>query len=290
MTEINNNLDNTINTKTKKYLPNIKKLRETFNQSSDIFENQPVLIIKNYKTLCELLDMPILGGKSKTYQNKQFRTFFDYEKQGQKYIIKEIYDKPLPDGIYKNPIDILNEFMICYLLNQSESGICSMGMNSLAYKLGYVNQLYVSNRNNKHALAANMFSDNDKYAKENLAIVVSVFNDIQDKYKYRIEKTINRLEKEGSILFETVYLGEPIDFEDVSVHKTVDDYGDIEDEFLTLNTSDFVTLDDKTKEKYQTIREELISSFSIKIEDKVVPCSSLHDIYAKGINPSTGKP
>lgn len=49
----------------------------------------------NYKTLCELLNQPTYTGNQKKSQLKEFKRFFDYEKSGTKFIILEIYNKPL---------------------------------------------------------------------------------------------------------------------------------------------------------------------------------------------------
>lgn len=51
--------------------------------------------IKNYKELCKILDLPVLGGCSKVSQLKELKRYLDYEKDGQKFIITEIYDTPL---------------------------------------------------------------------------------------------------------------------------------------------------------------------------------------------------
>lgn len=50
-------------------------------------------IIKNYKVLCELLDdVPKNSTNSKKAQLKEWECYFLYEKQGQKFVIKEIYE------------------------------------------------------------------------------------------------------------------------------------------------------------------------------------------------------
>ena len=52
-------------------------------------------IIKNYKELCELLEIESKnGGESKKSQLKDIERYIKYEKQGQKFIIIEIYDEP----------------------------------------------------------------------------------------------------------------------------------------------------------------------------------------------------
>lgn len=53
--------------------------------------------IKNYKEMCSLLGEKITnGGKSKEAQIKNWERYFQYERQGQKFHILNIYDVPLP--------------------------------------------------------------------------------------------------------------------------------------------------------------------------------------------------
>lgn len=52
-------------------------------------------IFKNYKELCEFLEEPVKGGTSKEAQIKEWQRYFAFERQGNKYIITEIYDTPL---------------------------------------------------------------------------------------------------------------------------------------------------------------------------------------------------
>jgi hypothetical protein len=50
--------------------------------------------IKNYKELCSLLEVPIKSGKSKALQITDFERYFNYKKQGNSFIIVEIYEVP----------------------------------------------------------------------------------------------------------------------------------------------------------------------------------------------------
>lgn len=52
------------------------------------------MIIKNYKELCKVLKIKPTGGSSKKAQLKELAMFVDYEKQGIKYLINEIYAFP----------------------------------------------------------------------------------------------------------------------------------------------------------------------------------------------------
>ena len=53
-------------------------------------------IIKNYKELCDILEIKPRKSGSNSYKSqlKEFNRYFQFEKQGHKYIISKIYDNP----------------------------------------------------------------------------------------------------------------------------------------------------------------------------------------------------
>ena len=51
---------------------------------------------KNYKVICNTLGENIKGGKSKRLQLKDWERYFEWKKEGYKFIVTEIYNKPLP--------------------------------------------------------------------------------------------------------------------------------------------------------------------------------------------------
>ena len=81
---------------------------ETSDSELEIDTSQLVIggIVKDYKALCELLNEPILSGKAKQLQLKNWQRFFDFQKleYSNSYIILDIYDKPLDKAStkYKN--------------------------------------------------------------------------------------------------------------------------------------------------------------------------------------------
>ena len=56
---------------------------------------QDGLEVKNYKNMCELLEEEEKTGESKKAQQKEWSCHFYFAKNGQKYIIIEIYANPL---------------------------------------------------------------------------------------------------------------------------------------------------------------------------------------------------
>ena len=55
------------------------------------------MVVKNYKAMCELLGCKATSSKGRSFQFKKWKRYFDFEKQGHKFIITKIYEQPLPD-------------------------------------------------------------------------------------------------------------------------------------------------------------------------------------------------
>ena len=72
------------------------------------------MVVKNYREMCRILNEQICEGNSKKAQLKEWSRYFLWEKKGQKFIILDIYDEPLPkeDGranknIYATYIEVI---------------------------------------------------------------------------------------------------------------------------------------------------------------------------------------
>lgn len=62
------------------------------------------MVVKNYKELCTLLGEKVTEGNSRKSQIDEWERYFDYTRQGHKYIINEIYPMPLPKDFSKNDV------------------------------------------------------------------------------------------------------------------------------------------------------------------------------------------
>ena len=76
----------------------------------------------SYKELCAILNEPYKSSNSKNRQLLEFSRFFNYRKNNTKYIIDEVYDKPLPylpicnSSMY---VQDLTDILLSYLDKQS---------------------------------------------------------------------------------------------------------------------------------------------------------------------------
>ena len=104
--------------------------------------------IKNYKTLCTLLNEQEQAGNSKKSQHKEWQRYFDYEKVGQKYIITEIYSNPLPKqdkrslgnaSIYVPHIELI---LLNYLSKQ-QGFTATLTLKKLFLLMGMINLDYI---------------------------------------------------------------------------------------------------------------------------------------------------
>lgn len=79
----------------------------------DLTAISPGQMVKNYKELASLLNEPVLGGKYKKYQLRDWERYFNYIRKGNAYIITEIFDTPKMKidertrGIFVQHIEIL---------------------------------------------------------------------------------------------------------------------------------------------------------------------------------------
>lgn len=84
-------------------------------QTIDCSRIETGMVIKNYNAMCDVLNEKPSTGKSKQLQLSRWKCFFDFDKDGQKFIIGEIFKTPLPsvdarklkDTIYVKYIELL---------------------------------------------------------------------------------------------------------------------------------------------------------------------------------------
>ena len=97
------------------------------------------MVVKNYKAMCEILGEDIAtGGNARKAQIDEWGRYFDYEKQGHKFIINEVYAEPLPKDFSKN--DIYSKYVNVLLLKiLKEEGSGDFTTAQLLKACGFVN-------------------------------------------------------------------------------------------------------------------------------------------------------
>lgn len=150
------------------------------------------LVVKNYKSMCSLLECDVCGGDSKKSQLKNWKRYFNYEKSGQKFIITEIYDTPFPsedarklkEGLYVKYIELL----LLKYLSSCDGYQTKITKSNLYQILGLTNKNYyqLKSADNPYAIA------NIKNSiKENCDTLVTEF-DIHH-FQQRAEAKLNKI-------------------------------------------------------------------------------------------------
>lgn len=165
-------------------------------------------VIKNYNELCDILQIKPTNGKSKSLQIKRFNDYVSFTKQGHKFIIDEILDKPIPPiisdrGSYtSNNAIILCDYLVKY--NQNNNGSKNSIITNfieLSYLLGFVNYNYRL-YNHNYKLLNDMFD---------LATVIDFFRYSKPSWLNHITSTLNLLQSQFIIDWHKCYNVKTVD-------------------------------------------------------------------------------
>lgn len=175
---------------------NIDKLREYVQTNIETKEDNTV---KNYKLMCGLIGEDETTGNSKKAQLNRWKRYFDFYKDGQKFVINEIYDEPFAtddarkrkEGLYVKYIELL---LLEYLSKQSDYKV-TVGSREMYRILGMTNENY-SIRSKMKSIAANevirqtMAKNESRFVFTNPP-VISDFN--INNFYFRAEQKLNKI-------------------------------------------------------------------------------------------------
>lgn len=278
---------------------NIENLKQIYEQSLINEYGEHILTVKNYKEMCKILEEKEKDGNSKTAQIKEWNRYFDFSRDNQKYIIKEIYDKPFPKNIYISPLDTLNELLICekiidHMENPKyEDKRYVVSMTELAYDLGYVNEIFKQGYEHPNQLIKEIFDEpevskrsisaaqdltkydiGNKYilSQLNKNVVYDCYNIIPRRYRDRITKTLHRLEQQCIINISIINFGMFIEPDESSPTIVVNrnSYGDEQIDYKYRSKKVFRELTDEEDNLVQQIRNNILISLE---------CKDIHELY-----------
>lgn len=259
----------------------IDALRDLFQKEKKLNKDGiEILKIKDYDTLCNIIDAKRISRKeTRLAQGKDFKRFFSFSRYGKSYLIDTIYDYPLPQGFYNNPIDILSQYLICNLIENCEDQILTCSINKFAYKLGYINSLFFQEKKSIGKFANDTLLDskrNKQIFRENISLCEDIFNYIPKKYKYRINKALDALENKSLIFVQDIFYGEKISFDTKSI-SSIQNFDEFEDPlpitYEIKGESNFRILTDKEIEQFLEIRKKLLKEFNFDSFDELYSSS-----------------
>ena len=157
------------------------------------------MIVDNYKAMCKLLSEKEKRGNSRDAQQKEWLRYFDYKKEGHKFIIAEIHNKPKDkldlrfDGnnsIYSEDIQL----MILDLVAKKNDDFIMLSTCKLLAALAMINEKYPDYMNEKgKQYLSNKLKFEEWYVAE-------FYNNTYSSLKSTLESALNKLERK-SLLF-----------------------------------------------------------------------------------------
>jgi hypothetical protein len=183
---------------------NIKKLKEYVEQGNRI---------KNYRVLCEVLEIPIKTSNAKKAQLKEIATYCKFHKEGNEFVIDEFYDKPLPKEDNRkghsgksigsrNNNNIFNihiqKLILDQLVLQLQDGQKSIYLSTcrLMETIAMINSNYAHGKENVEQLAKYLDIDEDN--------IYEFYQNSYGNLKNTLESALRALANKALIIWDTV--------------------------------------------------------------------------------------
>lgn len=165
------------------------------------------MVIKNYKVLASILDVDVVTGNQKRAQIKEFSRYFKYHKNGHKFIIDEIYDKPKEKKIKNNGKygETIQYAILKYLLRNCNNNddsiydyyeVCN-SINTYLLNIGMININYITlGRDYNYKLVSKKFN-----------IDISILNDFKNNTRAHLTNAfttaLKNLQSDGILKFSS---------------------------------------------------------------------------------------
>ena len=169
-------------------------------------ENLELKTYKNYKELCEALEWKVANGNSKKKQLRILSEICDYEKQGNKFIIKEIYKntevhldmRGKQDNNTAPYVENIKLNIVGELLTKGINGKYVVGKGVLLRNVGLTNGNYSYCKRRQNKLAT--------YLEINKEIVNDYYNSVDSMLLGNLEKALKDLSNQKIIQYNTTLL------------------------------------------------------------------------------------
>lgn len=162
-------------------------------------DNLELKTYPNYKALCLALGVPVKTGEAKQIQVKDFERYFNYQRQGNKYIITEIFSTP-KEKESKKIKAIYSDLLSILILSNSTlfKGYCSVtDIAALFLNERYYGQLYLFKTEGKEWCERTF---NDFFTSHHF------FRTVDNKVYSIIDYCLTSMEKKGLITVKDVRL------------------------------------------------------------------------------------
>jgi hypothetical protein len=169
------------------------------------------MVVKNYKELCLLLEVEPTTSNSKKAQFKELEQYIKYEKQGQKFIIVEIYDEVKEKVDMRSVInendkrhdgnnniygEDIKQLLLLMMASSTVENEIILPISILLNKLSMTNYNYSLGRRNQDKLSEVLKID-EKYVNE-------FYDTTHSNLKRTLENNLNLLDRKSLLRWQTV--------------------------------------------------------------------------------------
>lgn len=157
-------------------------------------------VYKSYRQVCDALGEKVEAGNSKKAQIKEWECHFSYEKQGNKFVILDVFDTPKEKedlrALGKNSVysDFIQLLILDYLGNCD--GHLVVGRSRLMQTIGMVNRNYSECRASLTKLA--------NYTNINIDVIYDFYNTTNSSFRHLIEYNLNKLVDKRIIMYDII--------------------------------------------------------------------------------------
>lgn len=193
-------------------------------------------VFKNYPELCKALGVKVKAGNTKKYQLIDWSRYFNYEKEGHKFIITEIHNEvsDKKDGRKKgnNILPFIDEMelLLIDLLLKSDNKELTISNSKLHILLCLINPSYLTYIKNKEHLSSLIDMD--------INFIIDFYDVTNSTFRSAINTVTKRLENKRLIIHERVTM---VCFVDAPIKKTITGHNKISDMYTYTNESDTYT-------------------------------------------------
>ena len=160
---------------------------------------QENMVIKNYKELCSLLEIKVYRGDSKLAQLKELATHVRYEKQGHKFIIKEIYkEQKVKEDKRVGGYSEMRTLILRLLDISNQNNNIVLPTNVLLRKLSMVNDNYAIARRSQKELGE-LLDMKQEY-------IADFYSSTHKNLKRALETNLNKLQRERLIFWSNTIM------------------------------------------------------------------------------------
>lgn len=158
------------------------------------------MVVKNYKELCNILEIPIVSGNSKLKQLKELELYCTYYKQGNKIIIDKLREKPKVKPINKNSkyIELIGDILVNYLYAECKNTgyNITLSLENIMEIVGLVNSNYAVGNRHKKELS--------QILNVNILSVYYFYNTTKGEFKNIIERALKSLQNRRVLFYKQV--------------------------------------------------------------------------------------